>query len=147
MNWEVCQVGSCQYGCLSALIVIKPAHMFSSQVESRLIQAFICLSGFPSSQGGAPGCRSAHVDLFSLKDPSQGTSPVPMPFSPDYPVMWRSVLQLWSYRSSASFQLVFCEQCSTWRCIFDVFVRKGELHILLLCHLAPTSALLLQERC
>ena len=38
-------------------------------------------------------------------------------------------------RSSASFQLVFCENCSTCRCIFDVFVGEGELRVLLLCHL------------
>ena len=33
------------------------------------------------------------------------------------------------------FLLVFHENCSTCRCIFDVFVEGGELHILLLCHL------------
>lgn len=39
-------------------------------------------------------------------------------------------------RSSARFPSVFCENCSTGGCIFDVFVKRDELHILLLCHLA-----------
>ena len=38
------------------------------------------------------------------------------------------------YRSSASFWLVFSENCSTCRCIFDVFTEGDELHTLLLCH-------------
>ena len=41
-----------------------------------------------------------------------------MPFFPSYPVMWKSFLQLWFYKnSSASFQLIFHENCSTCRCI------------------------------
>ena len=43
-----------------------------------------------------------------------------------YPVTWGSFLRLRLYKkSSASFQLVFCENCSTCRCIFDVFVWGG----------------------
>ena len=42
-----------------------------------------------------------------------------------------------SKSSSATFQLVFHEDCSTCRYIFDVFVRGDKLHILLLCHLEP----------
>ena len=30
---------------------------------------------------------------------------------------------------------VFSEKCFTCRCVFDVFMEGGELHILLLCHL------------
>ena len=37
--------------------------------------------------------------------------------------------------SFATLQFVFSENCSTWRCIFDVFIGEGELNILLLCHL------------
>ena len=44
-------------------------------------------------------------------------------------------------RSSASTQKVFCENCPTCRCIFDVFVGGGELHVLLFCHLDPASLL------
>ena len=54
-----------------------------------------------------------------------------------YLVIWRSFLQLWCYRSSAGLQLVFHKNCSTCRCIFDVFVGRGELHILLFCGLDP----------
>ena len=43
------------------------------------------------------------------------------------------------YRSSsASFWLGLCENCSTCRCSFDVFVGGGEFHILL-CQLDPFS--------
>lgn len=35
----------------------------------------------------------------------------------------------------ANLQLVFSENCSTGRCIFDVFVGGDEFHILLLYHL------------
>lgn len=44
------------------------------------------------------------------------------------------------YRSSsASFWLVFSENCSTCRCSFGVFTEGDELHILLLCHLGLNS--------
>lgn len=44
-------------------------------------------------------------------------------------------LQLWLCKSSsASFQFIFCENCSTCGCIFDMFVRTSECHVLLLCH-------------
>ena len=38
-------------------------------------------------------------------------------------------------RFSASIQRIFCEYFSTWRCIFDVSVGGGELHVLLFLHL------------
>lgn len=62
-----------------------------------------------------------------------------------YLVIWRSFLQLWCNRgSSASFKLVFHKNFSTCRCIFDVFVGRGELHILLFCelHTPPLSSYL-----
>ena len=50
------------------------------------------------------------------------------------------ILQSWWYRSpSASFQLIFEENCSTGRWIFDVFMAGDQLHILLLSHLDPAS--------
>ena len=65
-----------------------------------------------------------------------------MPFFPHYLVMWKSYLQFFVYRSSfASFQLVFHENCPTCRCIFDVLVGRGELHVLLLCHLHSISSI------
>ena len=44
----------------------------------------------------------------------------------------------WFYsRSSASFQLVCCGNCSTYRSYFSVFMGRGEIHIFLLYHLIP----------
>ena len=57
-------------------------------------------------------------------------------FFPSYVITCVFFLQPWLYRSPyASFQVVFSENCSTCRCIFDVFVGECDLHILLLCHL------------
>ena len=52
-----------------------------------------------------------------------------------YLVMQGSSLQLWLCKRSANFQLVFCENCYTQICIFDMFVREGEFHVLLLHYL------------
>ena len=45
------------------------------------------------------------------------------------------------FQLSASFQLVFCENCSTYRYIFDMFMVGGELHVYLLRHLDPSPLL------
>lgn len=51
---------------------------------------------------------------------------------PSFPVLCGSLLQPWWYRSlSASFQLLFSENCSISRCIFDTSMERGEFHILL----------------
>lgn len=81
----------------------------------------------------SPGRGSTHVDLLYFKDPSLVLTRCI--FFPSYPVKRRLFLQLWLYRNSARFQLVSNENCSTCRCMFDVFVGRIELHILLLCHL------------
>ena len=44
--------------------------------------------------------------------------------------MWEYFLYPWLYRHSASLQIVFGEDCSTCRCIFDIFMGGGKLHIL-----------------
>ena len=67
----------------------------------------------------------------------KSTGPKLLLFSPSYPDTWQSFLQPWLYGNSASFQLVFQENHSTCRCIFDMFIAGGELHILLFCHLDP----------
>lgn len=36
------------------------------------------------------------------------------------------------FQPSVSFQLVFCENSSTYRYIFDMFIVGGELHVYLL---------------
>ena len=55
---------------------------------------------------------------------------------PSYLSLCGPFLQPWLYMSfPVNLQFVFSEKCSTWRCIFDVFVERGELCILLLHHL------------
>lgn len=51
--------------------------------------------------------------------------------------------QSFVYKKSlfASLQFVFSEHCSTYRCIFDVFVGAGELCVLLLSHFIFISVL------
>ena len=62
-----------------------------------------------------------------------------MLFFPSYQITCVPFLQSCLYRRhSASFQLVFCENYSMCRCILDVFVRGGEFHVLLHCHLDPS---------
>ena len=147
-DWGVRQGGSHQCRVLSTVIVDQPAHAHSSRVESRLLQPF-CLSqrfsrqprglvssmyntriGMPSLWLNllAPQGKGPPIQTFSsFQIPLRGRGPNPTPFFPSYPVTWKSFLQLWLYRSSsASFQLVFHEQCSACRCIFNVFVAGGE---------------------
>ena len=86
------------------------------------------------------GCVSAFFSLF-LRDPPRRSCQLDhffflnlITFS-SYLMMCGFFSQLWLYRSpSASFQLVFSENCSTCRCTFDVFVEGSEFHILLLHH-------------
>ena len=59
---------------------------------------------------------------------------------PSYSIPCVSFLQPWLYRSPpASFQFVFSENCSTCRCILDMFMGGCEVHVLLLCHLGLNS--------
>ena len=44
------------------------------------------------------------------------------------------IYSLGSVSLSTRLQFVFSENCSTCRCIFDMFVRGGDLSILLWCH-------------
>lgn len=58
-------------------------------------------------------------------------------FFPSYLFIWLSFFQVLLYRSSASLQLVFHENCFTNNNIFDVFMGRVEFHILPLCSLDP----------
>ena len=121
-------------------------------------QPSICRSSLPTSQGGlSPPCRnpglgcpvfgSSHslprVRVCPCNHPFP-LSPFPGAYIPTqsllfffYLIMCVSFLQPWLYKSvSASFQLVFSENCSTCRCIFVMFMGRDNLHILLLHHLA-----------
>lgn len=62
----------------------------------------------------------------SFTAPSQGCQSLSDAFFlSSYPVMWECFLKLWlNKRSSANFQLVSCENCSTCRYIFDMFVEQ-----------------------
>ena len=118
------QGGSCQCWSLSALTASKLARVPPSQAESSSLH----LSQQTSQQARKLlGVRAVHVDLPSFTDRPRGSSRIPMPsflfyVFPPYPASWRSFLPLWSNKkSSASFQLVFRESCSTWRCIFFFF--------------------------
>lgn len=54
-----------------------------------------------------------------------------------------SFLQPWLYNSlSARCQFVFSKSCSRYRYIFDMFVREGQLNILLVPHLDLLSVLI-----
>lgn len=114
----------------------------------------LCLSRFHSWQEslsslcrisglGFPDCELTYslprVIVNLLTDLFQGDTSWHDAFTfLSYLVIQRSFLQLWCYRrSSASLQLVFHKNCSTCRCIFDVFVGRGELHILLFWSLDP----------
>ena len=79
-----------------------------------------------SRQGGSPGGEPAHVDLLCFIDPFQGYRSQPDAF---YFFGYTKIFfQLWLCKwSFASFQLVLWKNCSTWSCIFDVFMGVGEL--------------------
>ena len=73
---------------------------------------------------------------FFLSSLSGAQVPHGLLFPSFNPITCGSFLQPWFYRSpSASFQLVFSENYSSCRFIFDVFVGRGELYVLLFCHL------------
>ena len=91
----------------------------------------ICASACSLPKAGVYTCSL----LFPLSPLPGSQIPTLLFFFPSYPITCVRFLQPWSYRSlSASFLLFFSENCSTCRCISDVFMLGGE-HILLLCHL------------
>ena len=119
----------------------------------------VSLTGPPTSQGGSsslcctPGLRHPICGL-NHSPCREGLCPCNLPFPlsplpgsqvptwllvfPSYPFLCESFLQPWLYRSlSDSFQLVFSENFSTCRCIFEVFIGGVEFHVLLL-HLSSS---------
>ena len=94
----------------------------------------------PDSRAGAPSvCLTCSLpgeglclcNLYSPESLSRGAGPnliTCLPFLPDSICIYRSL--------SASLQLVLSENCSTWKCILDVFMEWTEFWDLLLCHLA-----------
>ena len=135
-------------------------HLCTSWAQPQLFSTSppVCSSSSPGSLGGlSPLCRtpeqghpscglirllsrvSVHPmqSSFCCRFPPKGASPELLLFSLSYPATRQSFLQPWLYGNSAGFQLVFQENHSTCRCIFDMFVKGDELHILLFCHLDP----------
>ena len=158
LDWEVGQGSSCQCKALCALVVSKPACGHSSRVEPRLLQPSVCPSGFLSRQGGlspllrtpglvCPDCGStcllprARVHLcgpsLPYRGPSRGLSSQPDAFFFFSVPAWLRGAVSCCLGSSASFQLVFPENCSTCRSNFELFIGRGELHIFLLHLLDP----------
>ena len=98
-------------------------------------------------------CSLPMVTLFpwilpftGTKSPPKDTGPHPIiliSFLPNY--MWIILTVLFVQQSFSNFQLVFSENFSTCKCIFDVFMGEGELHILLLCHLSLRSTVNLMQ--
>ena len=111
----------------------------------------ICPCNSVSSQGGfSPTCRSPELGcpVCGLTNPSPGVSvhlcdlPFPLSHLPGAQVL------TWCFSSHPTWLCVyffiivlvayvrFCQfpVCFPYKCIFDVFVGTGELHVLLLCH-------------
>ena len=136
--------------------------LFISRVQASHSPS-VCTSGPPTRQGGlSPLCRIPRLRYpicgsdLSLSRVSVSPCNLSFPLSPllvaqvltqplffhSYSIMCLSFLQPWLYRShSSSFQLIFSENFSACRCIFDVFLAGSELQILLFCHLDPNSLL------
>ena len=128
---EMCDdVAAVKCWSLSALIVSRPAHTLLMSRDQAPSAPYLPRRTSQLAKG-FPG----RANLSSFITPSQGCWSLPDAFFffLSYLVTWGSYLQLWLYkRSSASFQSTFCENCSTFRCIFDVCVGGGEFHVLLL---------------
>ena len=86
----------------------------------------------------SPGQGSAHMNLLFLLDLPRGPAPDPVPFSCSILLREDLSCNFGCTESFWWFLLVFCENCSMCRHIFDVFVGRSELYILLLCHLDPS---------
>lgn len=111
---------------------VELQHLTQSSLSCLLASQHLCTSSTYSLACVHP-MHSSFCFIFLPKS----TGPKLLLFSPSYPDTWQSFLQPWLYGNSTSFQLVFQENHSTCRCIFDMFIAGGELHILLFCHLDP----------
>ena len=154
-GWGICQGshgkpasdrGSFSLPCFRS----KQAYVCSSQIESKLPKALLLVplpiqlakgTELPSvrPQGWCTQnmASTAHSQGSPLLSPLPGAQvPTLSPLFPSYPILYGSFLQPWLYRSlSATLQLVFSENFSTCRCIFEVFMEVGESYVLLLQHL------------
>lgn len=110
---------------------VELQHLMQSSLSCLLASQHLCFSPAYSLAWVSIPCT-----LLFASDSLPKEQVVNFCFFPlSYPDTWQSFLQPWLYGNSASFQLVFQENHSTCRCIFDMFIVGGELHILLFCHL------------
>lgn len=103
-----------------------------------LWSSLLCASWYPYLWSGFP----EWANLSSFTTPPRDAGPILIGIFFFFHPSWLYDDLSYNFgfmRYSASIQQVFCENCSTCRCIFDVFVGGSELHILLLCHLNPAS--------
>ena len=104
----------------------------SSLCRTPGLECLICASNHSLPREGFCPCNS----LFPLSFPPRGQVPTWLLLFLSYPILCVSFLQPWLYRGlSANLHLVLSENCVTCRCIFDVFLGRGEFCILLLCYL------------
>ena len=98
---------------------------------------------FPISEGASPDVGTSPL----LQLPFRGAEPVLLPLLFFFPSFFHPTwfcrdlsCPFRCPRSSASVQLVFCENCSICRCSLDAFAERDELHVLLLlCHLSDSQ--------
>ena len=135
---------SCQGWPLSILFSSKPAHTLPLWAESSPIPFFYLSQQASHKVRGLPqprACSCAYSLLYrfllGVLDPS---------------LCLFCCFCTWLHGAlSCSFGYIkdlfpvfswFSENCSASRCIFDVFVERGELHILLLCNFVPLPVFL-----
>jgi len=113
---------------------VKGTHFPSVRPQGR--DAQYVAWNFPPQGGSQLPC-----DAASLPCPLPGAQvPAWLLLSPFYPTPHGSFIHLQLYEClSASLQLVFSENCSTCRCVLDVFGRGSEFCIFLLPHFLSES--------
>lgn len=110
-------------------------------------------SGLPTSQGGSSPPQDSRTGVprlwLSLLNPLGEYPPVYSPFSSGSPPrdtspnlitflssrVYLCFSQTLLYSPCANFPLVFCENCFSCRCIFDVFMGGSMVRVLLDYHL------------
>ena len=97
--------------------------------------------GFPVGERVSPLQRFGNLSSASAPRP-WGAGPILLPVLLLLPSFFHPTQlcrdlysPFWCPSSSASVQLVFCENCCIYRCIPDASVERDEPHVLLLLHL------------
>ena len=125
--------------------VLQPSSLslqVSQQPEGLVFSMEASRTGTPSSTCLLPRVKVTCMDLSFLSKPSQSHE-----FSPSYPVMRKSFLKLWLYRSSSvSFQFslrIVSYVGVLWMCL----CWGGEPRILPFCHPDPSCLCYLLTDC